>query len=147
MVALGQSVADVVVVAGPVDSVDHSTMGDVEVVPDLQGHVGLGPLAGIEAALTSGVAKRWLVLPCDMPLLTTALLLNLREHPTNGAVVLQGSGPLPLRIDSALLSMVTAALDSDALAVRDLECVRTAAQVRVEDTALIQDVDRPRDLC
>ena len=146
MVALGKAVADLVVVAGPVESVHDGTMGDIEIMPDLRGHVGLGPLAGIEAALASGRAKRWLVLPCDMPHLTTALVTALRDHPTNGAVVLQGAGPLPLRIDSTLLTTVTAAIEAGALAVRHLQCVRAAAEVPVPNPALIQDVDSPADL-
>ena len=145
MAALASTIADVVLTAGGAEAMHDCDM--VDAVPDLVGHVGLGPLAGIEAALASGRAERWIVLPCDMPHLTTALLRDLRDHQHDGVVVLQGCGPLPLRINTTDLSEVTTALDMGTLAVRHLPCVRTAAEVAVSNPACLQDVDRPADLC
>ncbi len=55
--------------------------------PDL--HPGLGPLSGIHAALATAEADRVLVVPCDLPFLTTAFLRGLTEalSPEHEAVV------------------------------------------------------------
>ncbi|MET0988764.1 MAG: NTP transferase domain-containing protein [Steroidobacteraceae bacterium] len=41
---------------------------------------GMGPLAGIEAALTEHPKAAWLVVGCDLPQLTPAILKHLIEH-------------------------------------------------------------------
>lgn len=43
-------------------------------------HPGIGPLAGIEAALLTHPKAAWLVVACDLPFLTAATLSYLIEH-------------------------------------------------------------------
>lgn len=141
MVRLARTVADIVIGAGPAGALDG-----IEMVGDLETHQGMGPLAGVEAALASARADRWLILPCDMPWLGCELLRSMIDHPTKGCVTLQGAGPLPLRIDIDELESVSAALDRGSLAVRELPCVCAAVEVPVRDPACLHDVDRPEDL-
>lgn len=72
--AMIEHVADVLrqvcprlVVLGP-----DSPLPGVPAIPDLR--PGLGPLAGIEALLASGLDDTYLVVPCDMPRLTAEVL-------------------------------------------------------------------------
>ncbi len=119
--ALGEVCAQVVVV------------GDVETglrrVIDLRPHQG--PLGGIEALLASGLDSQYLVCPCDVPLVTGALLRRLTGPSKAGATVLRIEGEeaiqlLPARISADLLETVGALLDERRRAVgRLLRSVET----------------------
>jgi molybdopterin-guanine dinucleotide biosynthesis protein A len=140
MLALARAVADPVVIAGPVDC-----MPDCVCIPDNDDFKGDGPLAGIEAALASNLAERWLVLPCDMPFLTVTLLNAMRDC-TAPSVVLQGAGPLPMVLSSDALPAVREALRQGRRALRDLDCVRTAHAIPVADLTHVRDIDSPDDI-
>jgi molybdopterin-guanine dinucleotide biosynthesis protein A len=146
MASLADTIADTVVIAGSTTTTHIGPMANIQCVSDMAHHIGQGPLAGIEAVLASGLARTWIVLPCDMPYLTVDLLCALRDHSSLGAVVLEGAGPLPLRINTTHLGEVTKALNEGRRAIRHLPCLRHAAQVPVADATLIQDVDCPEDL-
>lgn len=140
MLAVARAVADLMVVAGPIDC-----MPGCVCIPDSDEFKGDGPLAGIEAVLASNIAQRWLVLPCDMPFLTEALLTAMRNC-TATSVVLQGAGPLPIVLSSDALPAVRAALRQGRRAVRDLDCVRTAHALPVADQSHLRDIDSPDDV-
>jgi molybdenum cofactor guanylyltransferase len=57
------------------DQVHEPLRAAYDTITDLQ--PGLGPLAGIQAALASHPAQAWLVLACDLPFLSTATLTHL----------------------------------------------------------------------
>jgi molybdenum cofactor guanylyltransferase len=57
------------------DQVQDPLRAAYDTIADLQ--PGLGPLAGIQAALASHPAQAWLVLACDLPFLSTATLTHL----------------------------------------------------------------------
>ena len=82
---------------------------------------GCGPLAGIEAALESGLARRNLILACDMPHLDSALLEQLFEGEAECVLPQTPDGrwhPLCAVWDAGLLPRVRAALDRDEFRVR-----------------------------
>ena len=56
----------------------EESFGGYPAVPDLR--PGLGPLAGIETALAAATAAAALVIACDLPLVSTALLELLLER-------------------------------------------------------------------
>ncbi|MCH2135329.1 MAG: NTP transferase domain-containing protein [Phycisphaerales bacterium] len=138
---LATGVSDLVVACGPAGA-----LTGVEALPDLAVHAGLGPLAGIETVLMSNRADRWLVLPCDMPWLQQSQLASMRDYESEGCVMLEGCGPLPLRIDTSALGQVQEALEQRRLALKHLPCVRAAACLPVPDASTIRDADRPGDL-
>jgi len=140
MLNLAHAVTGHVVIAGPIDC-----MPDCVCIPDNDEFKGDGPLAGIEAVLASNLAERWLVLPCDMPFLTEALLTSMRTC-TAAAVVLEGAGPLPMVLSSEALPAVREALRQGRRAVRDLDCVRTAHVIPVTDQSHLRDIDSPDDV-
>jgi molybdopterin-guanine dinucleotide biosynthesis protein A len=102
-----------VVVAGDVET-------GLQCVTDLR--ADQGPLGGVEALLASGIDSEYLVCPCDVPLVTGALLRRLVGSTSGGATVFrveseQGFRPLPARISTGLLGTVRALLDEQQRAV------------------------------
>ena len=94
-------------------------------VPDLRS--GLGPLAGIEAALSSGRAELNFILACDMPFIDTAHLRRLLEHIRNSDVDCVAASdalgvihPLCAVYRSRCLPAIRAALDQRRLRLLDL---------------------------
>ena len=140
MLALAHATAEHVVVAGPEGCMPGSVC-----IPDNGEFRGDGPLAGIEAVLASDLAARWLVLPCDMPFLTEALLAEMRDCSAS-SIVLDGAGPLPLVLSSDELQVVRDALRQGHRAVRELHCVRNAHAISVTDLTQLRDIDAPGDV-
>ena len=78
-------------------------------LPDLSS--GIGPLGGLESLLASGLDDEYLVVTCDMPLVTADLLVQLTKPNHRLAAVFQKPDrdrpePFPLRISSDALSLV-----------------------------------------
>ncbi|MGY4706309.1 molybdenum cofactor guanylyltransferase [Candidatus Bipolaricaulota sp. J31] len=84
---------------------------------------GRGPLAGIHAALQAAVGEICLVVACDMPFLSRALLARLsREADPRVAVTFRIAGyiePFPGLYPRALLPRLEEALATGALGVQD----------------------------
>lgn len=103
---------------------DAALLGDVglRVVPDRR--PGLGPLAGLEAALEETAGDALLLVGGDMPLIERSLLERLLVADPGAAAVCfageQGSEPLCARYSRALLPAVRARLDSGELALHRL---------------------------
>ncbi|MCH2139164.1 MAG: NTP transferase domain-containing protein [Phycisphaerales bacterium] len=134
-------VCDTIVVAGP-----HDTLQQHTCIPDNTPWTGHGPLAGVEAVLASGIAARWLIVPCDMPWLTADVLQSMRHHDATGVVCIDKAGPLPMRIDTAMIGEVRSALEREQLALRSLPCVVHAHRLAICDESIIRDIDRPDQL-
>lgn len=121
--AMIEHVADVLrpvcprqVVLGP-----QSPLPGVHAIPDLR--QGLGPLAGIEALLVSGLDDTYLVVPCDTPRLTADVLRALLSAPPAPVAVLRLAGEvqsLPLRVSTEALPTIRAMLDRGERAVHRL---------------------------
>jgi molybdopterin-guanine dinucleotide biosynthesis protein A len=83
---------------------------------------GCGPLAAVEALLHSGLADHYLVVCCDQPLLTPAVLcelLPLDPHPC-GFSAADGTEqlPFPCIVPATLAASASAALDAGERSVR-----------------------------
>lgn len=119
---LAAGVADNVLVVGrePDDVVDSRATVIADAWP------GKGPLGGIATALEHSRPHACLILPCDMPLLTTELLLRLIEHHGRGSseatLVGHPSGdefePLVGVYEAVCLRMMRIALEAGSLAIR-----------------------------
>lgn len=130
--AMIEHVADVLrqvcprlVVLGP-----QSPLPDAPAMGDLR--PGHGPLAGIETLLASGIDETYLVLPCDMPRLSTEALHALLNVPPAPAAALRFDGEvqcLPLRVSTAAMPVVRAMLDRGERAVHRLIASLPAAIV------------------
>jgi molybdopterin-guanine dinucleotide biosynthesis protein A len=114
------SVCARVVLAGESPGLPEA-LGRFPVVPDIR--PGRGPLGGIEALLRSGLDEAYLVLPCDLPLVSESILLRLVERAAGGPAVcrVEGSGtfePFPLVVPAMALSVLESMLGGGSLAVR-----------------------------
>jgi len=109
-------VCDRVVVIGDAET-------DLPRIEDLRS--GHGPLGGIEALLVRGDDTDFLVCPCDLPLVTPALLRRLIRPTARIATVFQVEGeadfwPMPVRVSVQSLNAVRSQLDLGRRAVHDL---------------------------
>ena len=109
----------------------EETMPGVEHIAD--NFDQLGPIGGIEALLGSGIGENFLIVPCDMPLLTADILHALLVNTVRPATALRvGSEPaartLPLRLSTALLPLIWSRIEEGELSIRGL---LEAAEVEV----------------
>ena len=124
--------------------------GSVTRLPDLR--PGLGPLAGIEAVLSSRLSVSYLLAACDQPFLTPELLRRLAGEGEEPRCFREEDGdgfhPFPCYFPASWLPQVQAALDGGRLSMRGLlgrdhpEWPRVTA----EEAALLRSVNRPEDL-
>jgi molybdenum cofactor guanylyltransferase len=140
-----RSVAGNVALVGPVER--YGALG-FRCVPDLR--PGLGPLAGIEAALASGRAGANLIVACDLPGVESAWLERLmRETEASGtksAVIRDGGGvvqPLCGVYTGACLPVIRRALDEGRLSVQEVSEELQARMVEIEEA--LANVNTPED--
>ena len=112
-----------VAIVGACEGYPVSEKPDLIHLPDL--HPGLGPLAGLEALLASGLAERYLIATCDQPLLRPELLTALAESPSSlPRFLITESGtrldPFPCALPVGWLDHVQRAMAHEHLSVRDL---------------------------
>jgi len=120
-------------------------------LPDLR--PGLGPLAGIEAVLSSGLSDSYLIAACDQPFVTPELLLRLPDGGRAQPRCFRGEGgtgfhPFPCYCPASWLPRVREALDGDRLSMRELLGVNQPdwPPVTAEEADLLRSVNRPADL-
>jgi molybdopterin-guanine dinucleotide biosynthesis protein A len=113
------------------------------VVRDL--HPGLGPLAGLEAALSATTAPALLLLACDLPFAEVAPLAT--AAPALAVVARAGEvvQPLCARYDRAVLPRVQARLAAQQLRFLDFVAELAPAYVEVAPRALL-NVNTPDEL-
>ena len=93
---------------------------------------GCGPLGGIEVLLSSSLAGTYLIVPCDMPLLTPALLRRLLLPSDRPATVFDRSRyPLPARLTPDAREMVAQLLDQGEKRVHVLMKQLAAGEVAI----------------
>jgi molybdopterin-guanine dinucleotide biosynthesis protein A len=106
---------------------------------------GSGPLAGLLAAYDALEADgSVLLLACDLPFVTDAVVRMLVEHPATGSVVPIVEGHEQYACARWSAAAVAAARGGTAL--RDLTRAEDATSVAVADSRLLEDVDTPDDL-
>ena len=131
-----------------VGELDSEATASFDRISDVR--TGLGPLAGIEAALMSARGQSNLILACDLPFIKTAslkLLLKAAEDRQSRCVVAQDENgrvhPLCGVYRSDCLSAVSRALDKGRLKV--METVEELGAERVELAAPIWNVNTPEE--
>ncbi|WP_142826242.1 molybdenum cofactor guanylyltransferase [Planococcus soli] len=95
--ALDQVCDHVVIIARPELLAHFPT--EYDVITDLDWIAGQGPLAGILSGMTARPAKKYLVLPCDMPFVgkdETAKLLDLADPLSDITAVHNSAEKIPL---------------------------------------------------
>ncbi len=141
-----EAVCDVVVVLGHGNGLDHRP--DVTRLPDLRQDAG--PLAGLEALLASGRARRYLICPCDMPLVSPTLLSALLDTSGEAVVTRREGGdrsPLPLALDGGLLARLQAFMDQGGRSVYSFLRLLDTAEVELPgDAHNLMNVNTPADL-
>jgi molybdopterin-guanine dinucleotide biosynthesis protein A len=131
--------------AAPGHALDHV------MVPDVREQAG--PLGGIEALLASGLAREYLVCPCDMPWITAEVLRVLLQRREATATVLRISGtnrfdPLPARIAASALPLVREQLDAGVRPVWQLMERMPAAVIDIDarHAPSLRNINTPDDL-
>jgi molybdopterin-guanine dinucleotide biosynthesis protein A len=119
-----------------------------ECIRDL--HPGLGPLAGIEAALAEYRAEWNLIVACDMPGLAThwleGLLMTARQSSKLCFAIQDGSGrtqPLCAVYRQDCLPLVVEALSARRLSLLDLLAVLDAGRMRIASP--LHNVNTPEE--
>ena len=137
-------------VADAIEGAPLDAIGSLGRIDDLR--PGQGPLGGIEALLASELDDRYLVCPCDLPLITSRLLGVLAADCPTPAAVFRIDGetrcrPLPLQITSAALGPLRELLNGGCRAVyRLLERIETTVIPAPRDWArLLRPLNTPRD--
>ena len=102
-----------------------------------------GPLAGIEALLRSGIAARYLVVPCDMPTVPPGALRRLMDA-EEGGVVHFDAQPLPCLVEASQASKTTQLLEQGVRALRAWQEAVEAHQIDPEG-ARFEDADTPEE--
>jgi molybdopterin-guanine dinucleotide biosynthesis protein A len=132
------------------DPAQYNDLG-LPVVPDLR--PGEGPLAGIEAALEASTKQYNLIVACDMPEISEALLERLFSESADCAVPQKADGrlePLCAVYSKACLAPVREALNSGIRKVTDAlgllaETGCAIRYVRVTDPASFANLNTPED--
>jgi molybdenum cofactor guanylyltransferase len=101
------------------------------------------PIAGLVAGLRAASTDISVVIPVDMPLLTSAALLELAAVCRDAAIAQRG--PLPGAYNRRVLPVLERALDEGQLALYDVVATLDVAVVQLPDEVLV-NVNTPTDV-
>jgi molybdopterin-guanine dinucleotide biosynthesis protein A len=126
--------------------------GEFRGIPDARPE-GTGPLSGLEALLASDIDSEYLVVPCDMPLISAEILRAMVRPSESLATIVQLEHRLepewlPARISAQALPVVSRLLDSGERSVWTLMQSLPAEVVRIDrklERALL-NVNSPDEL-
>ena len=133
------------------DPAKYSQLG-FPVYPDL--HPGLGPLSGLQTALTLQIAEWNLVIACDLPHISACILTQLwnvtaSANPDQGCVVpITADGrlqPLCAVYHASCLSRINEAISSKRLKMMDLLTRLNCLTVPQPDSAAFLSANTPQD--
>jgi molybdopterin-guanine dinucleotide biosynthesis protein A len=112
-----------------------------------------GPLAGMEALLSTSLADAYIVCSCDMPMLSPEVMEALAAPCDEPTAVLHVEGemrwrPLPCRVRSGALPTVQKLLSEGRRAVHELHSAVGARVIQVPANwaAALTDINTPSDL-
>ena len=86
-----EPISDEVIVVTREELVEHFSR-EVNVITDLPEFAGLGPLAGIYAAMVTVEADLYAVLPCDMPFVNGRIMEQVRRLHQGSVTAVRASG-------------------------------------------------------
>lgn len=154
--ALCQVCPTLLIVTAP-ERLKERTAGDegaVRFITDI--HPGLGPLAGIEAVLASGISSGYLIAACDQPLITPSLLESLlpgsAQPASQARFFCQADGavvhPFPAYLSESCLPAVREALEWERRSVKALieHLPATFLPLSPEQEALLESLNSKADI-
>lgn len=116
-------------------------------------YTDIGPLAGILTALESGLAQRWLVLACDLPLLDSATVIHLLAHIDQSQIATayrstHDSLPEPLCAvwELAAIEPIRTAIAADIHCPRKILIHNDASLLEQPVAGALENVNTPEDL-
>lgn len=110
---------------------------DYLVITDVEEYVGCGPLAGVYSAMTYIEAENYVVLPCDVPLISEEMMEALiRKHQTEITIVETNRRLQPLISiwNSSTKDKIAKALKQKQYRIRDV--FKTASIMKINGTSL-----------
>ncbi len=124
---------------------------NLDALPDLR--PGMGPLAGWESLLASGLDSEYLIIPCDLPDVTPELLRLLTNARPGLVSVFQGPGadfiePMPARVSADALGVVREALDANRPGVQKViqKLSPVIVELPRERAGELRNLNRPGDM-
>lgn len=143
--AAAREVTSRLVVVGPEDALPGTAV--------VEEPERIGPLGAVAALLASGIDTRYLVLPCDLPDVTGALLQELCATPNPVAAFTvdgeSGPRPMPLLIDVAVHETCTALLAAGERSLRSLLAAVDVAPIALDAHRAkheLRNVNEPSDV-
>ena len=131
-----ESVCDEVIVVTRKDLV-HQFPSTYQVIIDIDKYVGCGPLAGIYSAMMYKEAENYVVLPCDVPLMSKDIMQKLiRKHKTDITVV-EADGRIQSLISvwhCLTKDKIAQALEKNQYRIRDV--FKTTSIMKVDGSSL-----------
>ena len=116
-------------------------------------HEGIGPLGGLEAAIAHAPEAAWLVLACDLPLLTEEVLARLvaeRDSASEATCVTSRFDGLPVPLcaiyEPAAAVKLAQALENDRRCARKFLLSLERTELALPDPAALDNCNRPEDL-
>lgn len=134
-----EAAANTVVVGGEI--------ADCQCIPDLR--EGLGPVAGIEALLESGMDDRYLVVGCDMVRLSVEIVMPLLQANQTAVYSKQGTViSLPLLIHASVLDACIEYLDSGERSIKGFVARIPHIKIPIsnDDLRLLHSINTLEDL-
>lgn len=140
-----------IIVLGPASVLNDVSMRGATTIADNE--PDRGPLGGIEALLSSGIAEHYLLCACDTPLLTAGLLRRLRTQTNEPITMFRVEGaekcePVPMRISANVLNDVRQRLYSDDRSIHSFaySLPREEINISAEDARQLWNINTPGDL-
>jgi len=111
---------------------------------------GEGPLAGIEAALATGFGGGYLVIACDQPKLSAALLNRLLNEDADRIHAFEAEGsviPLPVYVPQSALPAVRKAMNDGVRSLRQFIKPNNPylVELPLNELSLLQSVNTPEE--
>ena len=139
--AIAQTAAGTATLVGDPDLYGHLGF---PVIPDL--HPGLGPLSGVEAALTRSDADWNLILACDLPNLTVEFLVELVDRKAATVATTFDQPAICAVLPRGCLKDVRAAIAHGELAWCQFVDTIGAIRVPAQPPQLLANINFPKDL-
>lgn len=139
-----------IIILGPDDVLANIALPRARCLPD--NHPDLGPLAGIEALLSSGIAEHYLLCACDTPMLTAELLMRLRATTGKPITMFRVEGadrcePMPMRIASSAINNARRFLNSNDRSIHNLADSMPCEEIAItrDEGLQLQNINTPAE--